>query len=300
MNFTQFQKTLATAVKAKSDEILDIRMQTVMKNNGIHRRAMEITGEQKGIYPTIYMEPYYNRYQNGVPVSQLADLVLEQCGCYRTGTIMPDNFFANYQDVQDRIYCKLINYDKNRELLKEVPHMRWLDLAIVCYYIVNPEIMQDASILIRTEHIRQWKIEDWQLIQNAWDITREHMRPVYKTLHSVLKEMQVNLILEPENTGDDSLYILTNELKTFGAVLIADPKRQKEIAQRIRGDYYVLPSSVHECLILPCCEADDEQMLITMIREINRTQVAPQEVLSDNLYYYDAHREIMMVRDGKQ
>ena len=302
MNFKQFQKTLAAAVKEKSEETLEIRLQTVTKNNGVRRRAMEISGEQKGIYSSIYMEPYFNRYQNGVPVAQLADLVLEQCGTYRARCSMPENFFANYPDVRDRIYCKLVNYTKNRELLCQVPHLRWLDLALVCYYIVKPEIIQDASILIREEHLRCWKISGEKLMQNAWDLTAKQMKPVFRPLSSVLKEMHVEFIPEDDLDAQErgELFMLTNEIKTYGAVLIVDPDRQKQISKRLHGSYYVLPSSVHECLILPADGTEEESMLITMIREINRTQVAPQEVLSDNLYYYDALQEKMFVRDGKK
>ncbi|MBQ9062459.1 MAG: hypothetical protein IJ121_06520, partial [Eubacterium sp.] len=247
-------------------------------------------------------EPYFNRYQNGVPVAQLADLVLEQCGTYRARCSMPENFFANYPDVRDRIYCKLVNYTKNRELLCQVPHLRWLDLALVCYYIVKPEIIQDASILIREEHLRCWKISGEKLMQNAWDLTAKQMKPVFRPLSSVLKEMHVEFIPEDDLDAQErgELFMLTNEIKTYGAVLIVDPDRQKQISKRLHGSYYVLPSSVHECLILPADGTEEESMLITMIREINRTQVAPQEVLSDNLYYYDALQEKMFVRDGKK
>ncbi len=301
MNFKQFQKTLAAAVRDQSENTLEIRLQTVTKNNGIRRRAMEISGGQKGIYPSIYMEPYYHRYQNGVPVNQLADLVLEQCGHYGSRFTLPENFFADYEEVRDRIYCKLINYRQNKEMLTRVPHLRWLDLALVCYYIVKPDILQDASILIKEEHLRSWKISEEKLIQNAWDITVENMKPVFRPLSSVLSEMNVDFVPEEETDGegtDTGLFILTNEIKTFGAVLIADPDRQREIAKIMKGNYYMLPSSVHECLILPGEDAGDEKMLIAMIREINRTQVAPQEVLSDNLYFYDARRETMCVLEG--
>ena len=297
MNFLQFQKALAEAVRLQAKEKIDVRLQTITKNNGIRRRAMEISAGRSGLYPSIYMEPYYTQYQNGMPVSQLADHLLEQCEQYNARREMPRNFFLCYTEVRGSIFCKLINYEKNQKLLQQVPHTRWNDLALVSYYQVDSAIIQDASILISREHVRQWNISEKELLEEAWRRTCSSMKPVFRTLGSVLQEMNSIQLYDGVSSP---LYLLTNENKTFGAVLIADETMQRRIGEWMQGDYYVLPSSIHECLILAKDEVWDEAILLAMVREINRTQVAPQEVLSDNLYYYDCAEKQMLLLTGEK
>ena len=132
--------------------------------------------------------------------------------------------------------------------------------------------------------MEHWDVTEKDLMEMAWLNTFCESTLVLKPLSSVLKEMNVCITEENE---DSLLYMLTNEEKTFGSVMITEPLILIRAAEVMKGDYYILPSSIHECLLLPADAAENEEVLIRMVREINRTQVAPQEVLSDNIYYYD-------------
>ncbi len=86
--------------------------------------------------------------------------------------------------------------------------------------------------------------------------------------------------------------VLTNSKRSSGAVCILYPGVLEEVAaERMGGDFYIIPSSVHEVILLPDDGRLLEENLKEMIFEVNRTKVDPEEVLSDNLYYYDAERK---------
>ena len=92
------------------------------------------------------------------------------------------------------------------------------------------------------------------------------------------------------------LYLLSNKQKTLGAVGIAFPGQADRIAAELGSDYYVIPSSIHECLILRADEGHTPEELNEMVAEVNRTQVSPQEILADHVYYYSPdRREIIQV-----
>lgn len=89
------------------------------------------------------------------------------------------------------------------------------------------------------------------------------------------------------NDGPD-LYCLTNEVNVNGAVYIMREDVQQMVAEKLGGDYYILPSSVHETLILPKSENMSFQRLQTMVQDVNAMCVSEEEVLSDGVYQYDS------------
>ena len=90
-------------------------------------------------------------------------------------------------------------------------------------------------------------------------------------------------------TQDEMMYILSNEDKLNGAAMLLNDKVMDDISEKLGGqDFYILPSSVHEVLIVPKTEEADLKTLENMVQEVNATQVAPEERLSDHVYAYDA------------
>ena len=95
-----------------------------------------------------------------------------------------------------------------------------------------------------------------------------------------------------------AIYLLTNTRKYLGAICIHYPGMAEQIGESLKSDYYVLPSSIHECLILPA-EGFSEAQLKTMVEEINETRLPPQEVLSNQVYYYDRNlRRLAVAREA--
>ena len=102
--------------------------------------------------------------------------------------------------------------------------------------------------------------------------------------------MSMKQMIEGFDEADEEdfvpLYVLSNVKRCFGAAWMADEEVLRSIAGILQKDYYILPSSVHECLILPAQADTDRESLRDMVREINQSEVEPEEVLSDNVYYY--------------
>ena len=85
----------------------------------------------------------------------------------------------------------------------------------------------------------------------------------------------------------DTMFVLTNDTKVNGAAAILNDDNRQEIAEKV-GDFYMLPSSIHETLIIPKDAGMEFKELEQMVQEVNQTQVAPGERLSDHVYEYDA------------
>lgn len=100
-----------------------------------------------------------------------------------------------------------------------------------------------------------------------------------------MMDMPEDIIKE---TAGTELYVSTNSTEAYGAAAIyLNELIRKQAAEKIGGDYYIIPSSIHECL---CVSADSMTVeeANAMIQDVNRNGVAPEEVLSDHCYFVDA------------
>ena len=97
---------------------------------------------------------------------------------------------------------------------------------------------------------------------------------------------------QEDEDGRIPMYVLSNKEKTMGAACILYDSILTLIGERLQDDFYILPSSIHECIVVPMNITTTKKELQEMVREINATQVIPEEVLSDEVYTYtrEIHR----------
>ena len=286
MQHEDYQKRLFSEVRQLKPAGFQVELKEMEKNNGVRVPAICIRQEKESISPSISLVPYLEEAGRGVSCRHLARQIWD---CYEEARVkgaMPERFFSSYNDVRARVFCRLVNYEKNRDQLLSVPHEMWQDLAVTYYYQVDPAILPDATILIRHEHLKKWQVEEEELRRDAWKNSLAKMPLQFLNLGAVLQEMAV---WESEGAGEETnLALLTNESRTLGAVCICYPGATEEISKAVSGDYYILPSSIHECLILPDDGSFEREELERVVRQINRTQLSPQEILSDRVYHYSA------------
>ena len=101
----------------------------------------------------------------------------------------------------------------------------------------------------------------------------------------------------PPEEETPSMYVLTNADKMNGANSILDAKTMEDISEKIGGDFYILPSSLHEVIILPDTPEMDKDYLEHMVQDINAGQVAPEDKLSDHVYMYDSVEKEIVLAD---
>lgn len=284
MSYDEFEQLLVHEMKEDSADSTDVRVCEVRKNNGVRRRALVLRDSTDRPQPMQYLEDYYDMWETGVSIRHIVNLILQErekmSGVYRK---LPSGFFQNYDEVQKNLRCHLISEKKNREHLCEVPHLRWMDLAITCVYDLSVPDYPDCMIQIRNEHLQIWGISADQLMKDAMAATAEHSEILFQPLVKILEE---DLRCGEGEVPETPLYLLTNQSRMYGAVCIALPDVTNHIAQRLDSDYFIIPSSIHECLILPDDGIYRTSELNRMVCDINQTNVEEQDVLSDHVYLY--------------
>ena len=284
MDYYTFKMEFMELVQKKISGEVRISLEKIPKNNGIYMEGMVLSKSDDHASPIIYLEELYRIWKKGVSMEQLVEKVL---WCYRNfepEISISEDFFRDYEKLKSHIYYKLVNYEKNRELLKKIPHRRILDLAMVFYYQAE-EISVPATILIQNSHLNRWKITEEELEENARKYTCLRLPAEFLTMASLagVEEEDMDELLGKDRCP---MYILTNKQRRFGAGVILYPGIMEQ-AQSLLGDnFYILPSSVHECILAPESSYMSQEQLSQMIREINEEHVEVQEVLSNQAYYY--------------
>lgn len=283
MNYQQFVHTIEAKIKEQLNEGESVRVNSVLKNNGTNRVGITVVKRGVNISPTIYLEEYFEQFQRHKSLERTVRNILKLYEEIRFDSFFETTMLQNYEKVKGRIVYKLIHAEENEELLEEVPYVLYLDLAIVFYILLEITPMGTATILINEDLLKLWGVDKETLYEAAKKNTKRLLPPEFKTMRSVVQEILGN---QENKDGEDIMYVLTNHIRSFGAACILYERVLEDIGNQLGENYYVLPSSVHEVIIIPESKSPNRIDLDEMIEEINDTQVEEEEILSYRAYYY--------------
>ncbi len=194
----------------------------------------------------------------------------------------------NQRPKQSAIMYQLMNYERNRKLLEQIPHIRYLDMAIVFYYWKKEDDVMEGAYLISKEQMKFWGYSLEDLERAAAYNTPRHLAVTFQPMEELVRELLGEEVVKLE--GDEKphipMYILTNQEKLFGASVMLYPQVLWAVSQSLQDDLYVLPSSIHECIIVPLSVKCSQNELQEIVTDINATQVPEEEILSDRVFIY--------------
>lgn len=310
LDYPAFISELTKLVKLQMGEQYTVRIVKVLKNNSLELDSMVLLKEGKNYAPNIYLQSYYEAYLEGTFLEVLANricMIYSQC----TDPIVQDNFTFTLQEMKENIIYRLVSYDRNKVLLEKIPHIKYLDLAITFHCLVRDDEDGIGTIRITNEHVEHWNTNTQELYLLAIKNTERLFPASIRTMEEVLRGMfsaelsglgeefaenQLELILSSNKTHcQHRMYILTNQKGINGASCLLYRKVLKAFADQMHSDFYILPSSIHELILIPCEQTMKADALSEMVRDVNRTQVAEDEVLSDRVYYYSRESDAILM-----
>jgi hypothetical protein len=264
-----------------------------MKNNGITEEAVCILERDKNISPTIYLSEFYEQYKEGVALECLAAEIVRRNMEYRLEESLDIGFFIDYAKAKKRIVFKLISREKNRKLLENIPYVDYMDLVMVFYYLIHDEEAGNATILIHNSHLKMWGVTGQEIYREACANTPVLLPAAITGMREIIEQMMGETMQQGEMLTDEiPMYVMTNPMKMNGAATMAYPNAVRNFANALGKNIYIIPSSIHEVILVP--ESGTEGgSLNDMVREVNRTQVDPKEVLADHVYYYNREENRM-------
>lgn len=292
MRLEKFMKTVQDRVQDVAGADACVQVQEVRKNNNVVLHGMSILRKGQNVSPTIYLDSFYEMMEEGTDVECIVKKILEVYvrGLPRGNVDM--EFFKDFASVRDRIVYRLVNREKNRDLLCEIPHVEFLDLAVCfCYSYEHPEI-GEGMILIHNTHMEMWETCHRELMRLA-ERNTPRLMPAWlcgmdQALKGVLDEEALLQLKQMQKETGKYMYVLSNDRRCQGAAAILYPGMLARAAQQLGGSFYILPSSIHEVILFRDESQSGGEQLHEMIEDINMNQLREEEVLSDYAYRYDA------------
>lgn len=286
MKYQEFIQTIKEHVISQVSPAHKVIIQPVIKNNGTIYDGLIILDPILNISPTIYLNPYYHRYLNGVSLEDICDDILSTYHEHLPKIDFDISLFKDFSKAKENIIMKLVSYSRNEELLQDIPYIRFYDLAIIFAVGVTNFMDEFATILIHNQHLSLWNTHLEELYSIALKNTPKLLSHRFNPMKELLKPFADSSISIPL---EFQMYVLTNRIKVHGATCITYPGLLKQLADIFEDNLIIIPSSIHEVLIIPESTTPKEytiQDYNDMIEEVNETQLTDDEILSDHAYIY--------------
>ena len=291
MNYEVFKDEVLKKIEELTrEDNLVIMQKSMYKNNGLKLDGLVIKEIDSEIAPIIYINEWYEEYLKGKTIEEIADGILLLSGSVIAEDVVPTVPEINWESVKDKLYVSVINADTNEELLKETPHRRIDDLAVIARIRVEQPELNNASIRVTNTVLTMLTKTKDEVLNQAVSNT-EKLDFTCRTIKEMLCEM-----LGGESEIVDELFPVEKENPMFvvtlpngvdGASVLACKEALTRMTDKVGEDVYILPSSIQEIILIPKSVGVELEDLQEMVSDVNRSEVAPSEVLSDNVYQFD-------------
>lgn len=297
MVYEEFLLTVQTALKSRLGTDYTVLLQQVPKNNGTVLDGLCITKTGDRTTPTIYLNSFYEKWKSG---ADLDGILEDMIHIYEDGGTLPNinpDILTDFTQLKDKVVYKLIHTHSNRDRLTDLPHIPYLDLSIVFYLFLEENELGHMTAAVHYDHMNAWKITEEGLYKLASRNTPRILPAEIKSMDEVIKDLISSqpddgfikeLWREQQESGTTSpLYVLTNDYGISGSCAILYDGLLKNFADQLGQDLIILPSSVHEVLLVPYSEDINLEDLSYMVQYINLTEVPVEDRLSNEIYRYE-------------
>jgi hypothetical protein len=304
MNYSEFCKKVRRMIQALLGPDFNIHLVRIDKLNGVSLQGIVLLRNDRSYAPNIYLDAYFEEFQKGKSVDEIVFEIIEFH--YVSEKILTPTLRSvfRFEAVKDRIFYKLANYEKNKLLLSKIPHVRFMDLAVIFCIYVESDAAGPGTITVNNKILEHWNITTDILYSHASINTPRLFKPLIRKMEDIMDTFGLNDDRNVENTAYENtlkesyqsgditykkslMYVASNTTGINGSSYLLLEKEIHHVSEMLQDSLYLLPSSTHEIIILPVSSRPSQEELFHMVKEINETQVAQEEFLADNLYFYD-------------
>ena len=277
---------------------------------------VEVTESKKlnYTYPALIVKKEGQEIAASVDLDMLYDMtdemsmeeVLEQAAdmAQRQPEGLDINEIQDYEKARERLFIRVSNADENRELLKDTPHKEILGLAVTCHVLVGLEDGEMGSTMVTAPLLDKYGVTTEQLFEDAFLNSQAILPPSIEPMEAMLSKMMglgmgmeapatLDAQLENLNLEKMGMAVLTNREAVNGAAVIFYPGVMEKIGASQQVNFFILPSSVHEVILVPDNGSMNLKDLEDMVKSINASEVSPKDRLSDTVYHYDIKDRVL-------
>lgn len=287
MNYSSFCDAMFASLADHMEPGVTLSRDMIQKNNGVMLDALIVHIPESAGAPVIYLNSLYCHYESGSSLDEICNMVL--AGLQKDCMISPEAVME-LQDLQyarDKISFRIVSRKANRALLKTIPWVPFLDLAVIFYLHLGNKAGNQITSVITNRHIDSWHLSTAEL----FSIAKINTPKLCPSAITRLDHLIFGWDTEPDDIllYDDDLpciYVLTNQNGINGASCLLYDDIIKDFADRIDSDLIILPSSIHEVLLVPDIQMHSYEDFREMVQSINASDVPKEDFLSDEIYLY--------------
>ena len=293
MEYREFMEQIKKDLPERLSGILEgavVNTTQVDKLQGRSYEGLSIVPEGSMIGLTMDLQPYFQMFNDGMAYENIVEQIADRAsGTYADRPAVTAESIGSYEAVKDKLMIQLIGREGNEGMLRTIPHHSIEDMEIVYRLRVQDTEMGLSSALVTNSMLGHYGITAEQLRQDAFASAVSHTPFEIKTMAEVLNELMGAEIIPQDELP---MYVVSNKERIHGAGVIAYPEFMEEAAKRLGGDFYVLPSSIHEVILIPDTPDVSVLELQGIVQYVNVEQVAPEERLSNHIYHYDSKEKL--------
>ncbi len=309
MQFQEFTEEIRKEVQGRLHDC-QVKVTSVRKVNDVTRQGVMIQKESGIPAPTIYLEELFELYAEGtLTLQDAADRIVQMYHkSLLPGPVCLDEIME-YANVKEHLRIKLLNKDRNRSMLTNLPHVDYLNLSAVFYFETSAFGVKDGCITVTDSMTEKWGVRADTLWEDAMKyglcadpIVLYHMEEMLDRMQglaskyapdttdvpSVRRQLQQIVEQKDAESGYPLIVVATNLSGRFGAWCMTSERFLEDCASVLGQNYYILPSSLHELLLIPEQNAMEAKNLLEMVVNVNATEVEPGDFLANSVYYYHA------------
>lgn len=300
MNLNEFAERLQNDVRRRLPEKyvdLEIQITDHSKLNESYKGLM--IRNENGICPVINVEAFYTNWTNGKPYGVVVNEVVD--AVIRAVNEIPDistNLIPTKESLEENVYMQLVETEKNKELLSQTPHREIEDLSLVYRVEVKMSGNEKGSFVISNEILEKSGLSEEELYEIAMENSPRNMPVKIAPITAMIEDMldEEDFLEIPQSP----MYVVSNEAAIHGASALFYPGVFDRCSDIMNGNFFVIPSSIHETIIIPNDNSHDISDLKQMVKEVNDTQLLPSEKLSYNVYHYDHKDKVFELAEKYQ
>ncbi|NCC01288.1 MAG: hypothetical protein EOM34_11535 [Clostridia bacterium] len=283
-----------------------VRIDGTMKNNSVMKQGLSIHREGAAVTPKLYLEEFFQSYEDGNSMEEVCSHIANE---YVKHTIGDRTFGLNsildFEKAKENITTKIVFTKNNKSLLRERPSKKLDDLAVMYQIEVGMTEFGRATAPVTNELMESWGVTTDEIHHLAVENTERIHPSSLSAMECVLFGIEENMLEEGSTYQQCGLMVLTNESKVGGASVLANSQILSKVSDVIGDSYYILPSSVHEVLVIPKEFANTMELtpkeLGTLVRDVNAREVSKEERLSDHIYEFDKDtKSLGIVKESKE
>ena len=300
MDFEEFKNTIMDLVSKEVEdrglEDISMKLTTIDSPDGMTDRLMVSVGDSK-MSMAFRLKEIYSSVQDGEDIDhavyKMVNTIEDSISVIKNKEQDVKSFISDYEKVKEHTYLRMIPGDS--PILKDTPHKMVEDMALVVN--IHLESFSDENgrscVVVSKPLMEMYGVDEKQLFADAEKNSLANEPMVFTPLGDMIKNLiESENLPSPEEAGIVT-YIATNKSGFQGAAVAGYPDFCEKAAEAIGGSFYMLPSSVHEFILIKDDGMPKAKDLNAMIKNVNETVLEPRDILSAQCYHYDAKNKVL-------